>query len=64
MVKEESEEISASGDAIVIADAIFAGFTELARAIDRLSAAVRQDGSEDELEPESLGTYLDGTKIL
>lgn len=64
MVKEESEEISASGDAIVIADAIFAGFAELARAIDRLSAAVRQDGSEDELEPESLGTYLDGTKIL
>lgn len=58
------EEIEASGDAIIIADAI----NNLAGELGALSGAIREyaratmieSGAEDEIEPER---YLDGTKI-
>lgn len=51
--------IEASGDAIAIADSIYAGLTEIARAITLLA----KNGSVDEEEPVLPRTYLDGSPI-
>lgn len=51
----------ASEDALAIADAIYAGLSELARSIDRFTAAFNGDG---EPEQDRLGeTYLDGSPM-
>lgn len=52
---EKGEEASES--ALAIADAIYAGLTEIARAIDRVA---RELGDGD-MEPREPDTYLDGT---
>lgn len=52
---EEAAEIS--GDALAIADAIFAGLTEIAGAIRELSRSINNEEQEAPAEKE---TYLDG----
>lgn len=63
MVKEESnrseEQIEASGDAIVIADAIYGGLAEIAGAIRELAKA---QAGEDYGDAEESDTYLDGSR--
>lgn len=56
----EQAEIEASGEAILIAEAILAGFGELAAAVRELAKALADEGDEVEPEPER---YLDGSKI-
>lgn len=59
MVKETSEEIEVSGDAIAIAEAIGycgEGFHAIARAIEKL--AVSMNGDEGEVEESEF--YMDG----
>lgn len=56
-----SETISASGDAIVIADAIFGGFKELAMSVDRVAEIMRGDVGTD--EPAVGHSYLDGKGV-
>lgn len=56
----EQAEIEASGEAILIAEAILAGFGDLAAAVRELARAVNDEGDDVEPEPER---YLDGTKI-
>lgn len=56
----ETEEIEASGDAIIIAQAIQFGFGELADAIREVARAIADEGEDVEREPER---YLDGSKI-
>lgn len=61
MVKETSEEIEVSGDAIAIAEAIGycgEGFHAIARAIEKLAASM----NGEEGEPEESETYLDGAR--
>lgn len=56
---QEGSSVEASGDALVIADAIYGGFQLLAAAVDRLTASMDGEEPEDE-EPE---TYLDGSRV-
>lgn len=59
----DADTIEASGDAIIISDAIqtlAAGFRELAAAIRQVSAPA---GDHDETDEDEQGRYLDGTPI-
>lgn len=56
----EPEEIEASGEAILIAEAILTGFAELSTAVRELARAIADEGEDVEREPER---YLDGSKI-
>ena len=56
----EQAEIEASGEAILIAEAILAGFGELAAAVRELARSVSDEGDDVEPEPER---YLDGSRI-
>lgn len=56
----EPEEIEASGDAIIIAQAIQFGFGDLADAVRELARAIADEGDDVEREQER---YLDGSKI-
>lgn len=61
MVKETSEEIEVSGDAIALAEAIGYcgdGFHAIARAIEKL--AVSMNGDEGEVEESEF--YMDGKR--
>lgn len=60
MATEKEKEIKPSDDAIAIADAIFAGLTEIARAIDRYRESMNTD---EDGEPVLSTTYLDGSKM-
>lgn len=61
---EAGEAVEASGDAIVIADAIFGGFQLLATAFDRLTKAINDQSQIDEHgAPQEASTYLDGKSI-
>lgn len=51
--------VEASGDALVIADAIYAGLSEIAKAIKSMN----EDIGSDYGEPEVAETYLDGTRV-
>lgn len=51
---DQGEEIQASGDAFLIADAIRDGLYAIA-------AAIRMSNTDE--EPQEPGTYLDGTRI-
>lgn len=55
---DEETPIEASGDAIVIADALFRGLGEIADAIRECARALNGDGFE---QPGGLDTYLDGS---
>lgn len=55
--ENQEEEIKPSDDAIAIANAIYAGFELLARAIER------REQSDDTGEPVEPLTYLDGSII-
>lgn len=59
-VRESETEVEASGDAIVVAEAIFAGLSEIAKSIDRLTAAMYAPSDDD--IPEVPTSYLDGRK--
>lgn len=56
----EEGSIEASGDALVIADAIYGGFQLLAAAVDRLTKSMEGDDPEDDRQGEF---YLDGSKV-
>lgn len=61
MDKEEiAEGEGATESSLAIADAIYAGFIEVARSIDRFTTAFNGDG---EPEPERLNRYLDGSPM-
>lgn len=62
--KEDAEgetEVEISADAIAIADAIFAGFTELAGAVRELARSMNDGMSPD--EEQRTERYLDGSKV-
>ena len=54
----EVREIEASGDAIIIADAIYGGLAEIAAGLRAIAKAL--EGEEG--EPQEEEYYLDGTK--
>lgn len=56
---EGQETVEASGEAIVIADAIYGGLAEIASAIREVAKAIAGD---DVGEPEESETFLDGTR--
>ena len=56
----EQAEIEASGEALLIAEAILTGFGERAAAVRELARAVSDEGDDVEPEPER---YLDGSRI-
>lgn len=57
---DQGEEITASGDALVIADSIFSGLKLIADAVDRLTASLEGDDEPDQNQGEF---YLDGSKV-
>jgi hypothetical protein len=56
---ESQDAIEASGDTIVIADAIYAGLAEIAGAIREVAKALAGD---EVGEPDESEVYLDGTR--
>lgn len=54
------EEIAASGDSLVIADAIYGGFQLVAAAIDRLTKSLEGEEESDDAQGEF---YLDGSRM-
>lgn len=58
-VRESEDAIEASGDAIVVAEAIFAGLCRIAESVDRLAKVFSEDTEQD--EPENLTSYMDGS---
>lgn len=54
------QEIEASGEAIIIANAIYEGFANLANAIREHTRAITAEEVSEERPPE---TYLDGGRI-
>ena len=58
-VRESEDEVEASGDAVVIAEAIYAGLSKIAQSLDRIAKILSDDYEGD--NPEEISSYMDGS---
>jgi hypothetical protein len=55
--------VEATGDAIVIAESIYAGLSEIAQAIRDVNKTLKAQDAEDYGSPQEVETYMDGTPV-
>lgn len=58
-VRESEDEIEASGDAVVIAEAIYAGLSKIAQSLDRIAKILSDEYEGD--DPDKTSSYMDGS---
>ena len=61
-LREGEREIEATGDAMIIADAIYTGLHEIAESVKALTK-VMSEGDDGYGSPQEAETYMDGTPI-